>query len=106
MNSCVCLVMFYPVCKLFDSISVFGILKIFADYQPMVELVWSLVQKFILPYSNGESKGFVCVAADRTFQLMLCVLDGIHSNNNLTVIRKISLQWAPVFQLRSSRYLT
>ncbi|KAL2923314.1 Small subunit processome component 20-like protein [Bienertia sinuspersici] len=77
-----------------------------SDYQPMVELVGSLMQKFILPYSNGESKGFVSEAADKTFQLMLCVLDGIYSNNNLTAIPKISLQWAPVFQLRSSSLLT
>ncbi|KNA06859.1 hypothetical protein SOVF_177220 isoform A [Spinacia oleracea] len=77
-----------------------------SDYDQMLNLVGLLKGEFILPYISGETEELVSEAADKTFQLMLCVLDGIHSNNNLTAIPEIALQWASVFQLRSSSLLT
>ncbi|XP_021745735.1 small subunit processome component 20 homolog [Chenopodium quinoa] len=76
------------------------------DYKQMQKLVDLLMWKFILPFSSGETKGLVSEAADKTFQLLLCVLDGICNNNNSTGIPELALQWAPVFQLKSSSLLT
>ena len=69
-----------------------------------MELVGLLMRQFVLPYISGKAEGLVSEAADKIFQLMLCVTDGIYSNKNLTALPKISLQWAPIFQLRNSRY--
>lgn len=81
-------------------------LEIFADYQPILELVELLIGEFILPDFSGGAEGLVSEAVDKILQLMLCVLDGIFSTDNMTVIPRIASQWAPVFQLRSLRYPT
>ncbi|XP_057544903.1 uncharacterized protein LOC130824041 isoform X1 [Amaranthus tricolor] len=77
-----------------------------SDFEPILELVGLLMRQFVLPYISGKAEGLVSEAADKIFQLMLCVTDGIYSNKNLTALPKISLQWAPIFQLRNSSLLT
>lgn len=73
------------------------------DYQPMIECVRSLVQKFIVPSSIvvGEDNSEI---VDKILQLMLCILDGLKSSNDMSSISSCLLQWAPVFALRNSRY--
>ncbi|KMT14841.1 hypothetical protein BVRB_3g065640 isoform B [Beta vulgaris subsp. vulgaris] len=77
-----------------------------SDYQPILELVELLIGEFILPDISGGAEGLVSEAVDKILQLMLCVLDGIFSTDNMTVIPRIASQWAPVFQLRSLSLLT
>ncbi|XP_065862754.1 uncharacterized protein [Euphorbia lathyris] len=75
-----------------------------SDYQPMIRLVRSIVQKFIVHSSialaEDESK-----VIDKVLELMLCILDGLKSLNTST-ISECALQWAPVFALKNSSCLT
>lgn len=41
---------------------------------------------------------------DKILQLMLCILSGLHSYNDMSTISGCSLQWATVFDLQKSRY--
>lgn len=40
---------------------------------------------------------------DKVLQLMLSILSGLHSYNDMSTISSCSLQWAPVFDLKNSR---
>ncbi|KAF2288992.1 hypothetical protein GH714_023309 [Hevea brasiliensis] len=73
-----------------------------SDYQPMIERVRSFVQKFIVPSSIvvGQDNSEI---VDKILQLMLCILDGLKSFNDMSTISSCLLQWTPVFALRNSR---
>ncbi|XVE81263.1 hypothetical protein DITRI_Ditri15bG0049500 [Diplodiscus trichospermus] len=75
-----------------------------SDYQQMLKVVGSLVLKVVMPASKGN--GSLSEVVDKVLQLMLCILDGLHSSNNLPAISDCLLQWAPVFELRDSSLLT
>ncbi|KAF2288911.1 hypothetical protein GH714_022744 [Hevea brasiliensis] len=76
-----------------------------SDYQPMIERVRSFVQKFIVPSSIvvGQDNSEI---VDKILQLMLCILDGLKSFNDMSTISSCLLQWTPVFALRNSSVLT
>ena len=68
----------------------------------MLKVVQSLVLKVVMPSSKGN--GSLSEVVDKVLQLMLHILDGLHGPNNLSTISGCLLQWAPVFELRNSRY--
>ena len=69
----------------------------------MIARVSSVVQKFVVPSSTvvAEDNSEIVV---KVLQLMLCILDGLKSFNDESAITHCSIQWAPVFSLRNSRY--
>ncbi|XP_050219970.1 uncharacterized protein LOC126670312 [Mercurialis annua] len=75
-----------------------------SEYQPMIERVRSMIQKFVAPSSivvaddNSE-------VVDKVLQLMLCILDGLKNLNDTTTISLCSSQWPPVFALRNASCL-
>ncbi|GAV59009.1 LOW QUALITY PROTEIN: DRIM domain-containing protein, partial [Cephalotus follicularis] len=76
------------------------------DYQQMLELVELLVRKFIMPSGVVKGENILSEVVDKVPHLMLCILDGLHLSNNMSIVSGCSLQWAPVFQIRNSSLLT
>ncbi|KAG5521597.1 hypothetical protein RHGRI_033977 [Rhododendron griersonianum] len=58
-----------------------------------------LMQKFILPLRMQKAEDQSSEVVDKLLQLMLCILDGLHLADNVSVISIISVQWAPIFNL-------
>lgn len=56
------------------------------------------------PSDTMEVDGHLSKVVDKVLRLMSCILDGLQSSNNISTISVCSLQWAPAFQLRNSRY--
>ncbi|PIA45006.1 hypothetical protein AQUCO_01700514v1 [Aquilegia coerulea] len=75
-----------------------------SDYKPMLGLVKSLIDKYIKPCHETVEDHFHEVV-DKVLQLMLCLLDGLLSFNDLSTITSISSEWAPVFELRNGGLL-
>ncbi|XP_021290199.1 small subunit processome component 20 homolog isoform X1 [Herrania umbratica] len=75
-----------------------------SNYQQMLKVVGSLVQKIVLP----SSKGIGCLqeVVDKVLSLMLHILDGLYGSNNLSSISGCLLQWTPVFELGNSSLVT
>ncbi|XP_028088073.1 small subunit processome component 20 homolog isoform X4 [Camellia sinensis] len=77
-----------------------------SDYQLMLQVVGVLMQKFILPARILKTEDQSTEVVDKVLQLMLCILDGLHLADNVPVLSSVSVQWAPVFDLRNSSLLT
>ncbi|KAK3010833.1 hypothetical protein RJ639_012410 [Escallonia herrerae] len=77
-----------------------------SGYQQMLQLVGLLVQNFVMPSSMVKAEDQSCKLTEKILQLMLCLLEGLHLANNLSALSEVSLQWAPVFELRNSSLLT
>lgn len=77
-----------------------------SDYQLMLQIVGVLMQKFILPARILKTEDQSTEVVDKVLQLMLCILDGLHLADNVPVLSSVSVQWAPVFDLRNSSLLT
>lgn len=77
-----------------------------SDYQLMLQVVGVLMQKFILPVRILKTEDQSTEVVDKVLQLMLCILDGLHLADNVQVLSSVSVQWAPVFDLRNSSLLT
>ncbi|OMO88554.1 Down-regulated-in-metastasis protein [Corchorus olitorius] len=75
-----------------------------SDYQQMLKVVGSLVQKTMLPSRKGNDSLHEVI--DKVLQLMLHILDGLYASNSLSSISGCLFQWAPVFELRDSSLLT
>ncbi|GLU08657.1 hypothetical protein SLE2022_255570 [Rubroshorea leprosula] len=75
-----------------------------SDYQQMLKLVGSLVDKIFSP--SSQRGDYLSEVVDKVLLLMLCILDGLKSSNDDSAITACSLQWAPVFELRNSSLLT
>ncbi|KAI3837631.1 hypothetical protein MKX03_029756 [Papaver bracteatum] len=72
-----------------------------SDYQPMLDLVESLIEKVIIPLHGSDSaENCSFQVFDGVLQLMLSLLDGVVASNE-SVIRGIAGKWASVFQLRN-----
>ncbi|KAF8392350.1 hypothetical protein HHK36_022692 [Tetracentron sinense] len=76
-----------------------------SDYQPMLELMESLMPTFIMPSGIVKAEDHSYEIVNKILQLMLCLLDGIHNSNDVSTISSISMHWAPVFELRNSSLL-
>ncbi|KAI5337169.1 hypothetical protein L3X38_016438 [Prunus dulcis] len=76
-----------------------------SDYQQMLEIVGLLVRTFIMPSGITMAEEHSSDVVDKVLQLMLCILSGLHSYNDMSTISSCSLQWAPVFDLKNSSLL-
>lgn len=70
----------------------------------MLEIVGLLVRTYIMPSGITMADEHISEVVDKILQLMLCILSGLHSYNDMSTISGCSLQWAPVFDLQKSRY--
>lgn len=77
-------------------------LGIFTDYKPVVQLVKLLVETYVTPCSP-EAENPSAELTDKILHLLLCVLDGLYHANDLSTVSHVSIQWAPVFNLRNTR---
>lgn len=66
----------------------------------MLELAKLLIETFIL-LKKDESSELI----DKILQLLICILDGLHTGNHVTALTELSTQWAPIFEMRNKRYL-
>ena len=70
----------------------------------MLQVVQVLIQKFVLPLGVPKAEDQCSEIVDRVLQLLLHILDGFHLADNMSGLSSLSVQWAPVFELRNSRY--
>ncbi|KAJ6777070.1 hypothetical protein OIU74_001111 [Salix koriyanagi] len=77
-----------------------------SDYQPMLECVKNLIERFIIPYGALKGENHLSEVIDKVLQLLLCTLDGLKSSNDMATISQCLVQWAPAFNLRNSSILT
>lgn len=77
-------------------------LGISTDYKPVVQLVKLLVETYVTPCSL-EAENPSAELTDKILHLLLCVLDGLYHSNDLSTLSHVSIQWAPVFNLRNTR---
>ncbi|MCD9558563.1 U3 snoRNP protein [Datura stramonium] len=77
-----------------------------SDYQRVLQLIQLLVQSYILPYPTVEAIDQTSNIVDKVMQSMLCILDGLYRTNNISTLSSVSMQWAPVFDLRNKSLLS
>ncbi|KAM3327222.1 small subunit processome component 20 isoform X1 [Capsicum chacoense] len=77
-----------------------------SDYQGVLQLIQLLVQTYILPYPNVKAIDQTSNIIDKVMQSMLCILDGLYRANNISTLSSVSMQWAPVFELRNKSLLS
>ncbi|KAL3329329.1 hypothetical protein AABB24_036434 [Solanum stoloniferum] len=77
-----------------------------SDYQGVLQLIQLLVQTYILPYPNVKAIDQTSNIVDKVMQSMLCILDGLYRANNISTLSSVSMQWAPVFDLRNKSLLS
>ncbi|PSS35668.1 Small subunit processome component like [Actinidia chinensis var. chinensis] len=90
---------------LISTVQIGYIQKIY-DYQPMLQVVQVLIQKFVLPLGVPKAEDQCSEIVDRVLQLLLHILDGFHLADNMSGLSSLSVQWAPVFELRNSSLLS
>lgn len=77
-----------------------------SDYQGVLQLIQLLVQTYILPYPTVKETDQTSNIVDKVMQSMLCILDGLYRANNISTLSSVSMQWAPVFDLRNKSLLS
>ncbi|KAG5588462.1 hypothetical protein H5410_048896 [Solanum commersonii] len=77
-----------------------------SDYQGVLQLIQLLVQTYILPYPTVKAIDQTSNIVDKVMQSMLCILDGLYRANNISTLSSVSMQWAPVFDLRNKSLLS
>ncbi|KAH0641401.1 hypothetical protein KY285_037987 [Solanum tuberosum] len=77
-----------------------------SDYQGVLQLIQLLVQTYILPYPTVKAVDQTSNIVDKIMQSMLCILDGLYRANNISTLSSVSMQWAPVFDLRNKSLLS
>ncbi|KAI7751942.1 hypothetical protein M8C21_008264, partial [Ambrosia artemisiifolia] len=74
------------------------------DFDQVLELVKLLIETFIMP-SSMQKAGEQYKVIDKILQLMLCTLDGLHSGTHVGALGILSMQWAPVFEMRNKSFM-
>lgn len=100
-----CLIQISPLLSLLISASQNRLLDKISDYQPVLQLARSLVLKFITPHSE-EGMNHPTEVIDKVLKLLLCILDGLYSVNDMQAISDVSLDWAPIFSLHNSSLIS
>nr|XP_018626916.1 small subunit processome component 20 homolog isoform X2 [Nicotiana tomentosiformis] len=77
-----------------------------SDYQGVLQLIQLLVQTYILPYPIVKAIDQTSIIVEKVLQSMLCILDGLYRANNISALSSVSMQWAPVFDLRNKSLLS
>ncbi|KAE9453174.1 hypothetical protein C3L33_14914, partial [Rhododendron williamsianum] len=62
-----------------------------SDYEPILVLVGKVMQKFILPSRITKAEDYSSEVVDNLLQLMLCILDGLHLSDNMSVLSSVSV---------------
>lgn len=99
-----CYIAFSCFSKFFSASALCDQVYHLTDYKQMLEIVGLLVRTYIIPSSVRMGEEHLSEVVDKIFQLMLCILSGLHTYNDFSMIAGCSLQWAPVFDLSKSRY--
>nr|XP_043629943.1 small subunit processome component 20 homolog [Erigeron canadensis] len=76
------------------------------EFEPVLALIKVLVDTYIVSSSMLKAEDQPARVADKVLQLMLCILDGLHSGNNMEAVTELSTQWAPIFVMRNKSFLT
>ncbi|KAL7595784.1 hypothetical protein Lser_V15G29528 [Lactuca serriola] len=71
------------------------------EFEPVLELAKLLIETFIL-LKKDESSELI----DKILQLLICILDGLHTGNHVTTLTELSTQWAPIFEMRNKSFLS
>ncbi|CAN4120834.1 unnamed protein product [Withania somnifera] len=77
-----------------------------SDYQGVLQLIQLLVQTYILPHPTVDAIDQTSNIVDKVMKSMLCILDGLYRANNISTLSSVSMQWAPVFDLRNKSLLS
>lgn len=77
------------------------------EFEPVLELAKLLIETFIMPSgmllkAEDQSSDII----DKILQLMLCILDGLHSGNHAAVLTELSMQWVPIFEMRNTSFMS
>ncbi|KAM6544664.1 hypothetical protein CsatB_025400 [Cannabis sativa] len=75
-----------------------------SNHQPMIDAVALLLQELIL-HTGITTEDSVPEIFDQVLELMLCTLDVLHNYDDMSIVSDCSLQWAPVFELKSASLL-
>ncbi|KAJ9555652.1 hypothetical protein OSB04_010266 [Centaurea solstitialis] len=77
------------------------------EFEPVLELAKLLIETFIMPSGmllKAEDQSSEII--DKILQLMLCILDGLHSGNHAAILTELSMQWAPIFEMRNTSFMS
>lgn len=74
------------------------------DSEPLVNLVDQLLDTFVVRSLTMKDVDPDSEVIEKVLQLMLCVIGGLSSSENMPALLRVSLQWEPVFDIRSQRY--
>ncbi|KAI3823108.1 hypothetical protein L1987_04536 [Smallanthus sonchifolius] len=77
------------------------------EFEQVLELVKLLIETFITPSSMQKAgdQSYEEVV-DKILSLMLCILDVVHSGTHVGALAKLSMQWAPIFEMRNKSFMT
>ncbi|XP_076896866.1 uncharacterized protein LOC143550000 [Bidens hawaiensis] len=75
------------------------------EFEQVFELVKLLIEAFIKPSSKQSTGEQSSEVIDKILQLMLCILDGLHSCTNVGALAVVSMQWVPVFEMRNESFM-
>ncbi|KAI3808247.1 hypothetical protein L1987_24196 [Smallanthus sonchifolius] len=73
------------------------------EFKQVLKLVKSLIETFIMPCGMQKAGEQSCKIIDKILQLLLCILDGLHSDTDVGALAVLS---APVFEMRNKSALT
>ncbi|XP_022025733.1 small subunit processome component 20 homolog isoform X2 [Helianthus annuus] len=75
------------------------------DFEQVLELVKNLIETFLMPSIMQKAVEQSYNVIDNILQLMLCVLDGLHSGSHAGALASLSMQWAPIFEMRNKSFM-
>ncbi|KAK1435340.1 hypothetical protein QVD17_01101 [Tagetes erecta] len=77
------------------------------EFEQVLELVKLLIETFIMPSSMQKAgEQSYEEVSDEILSLLLCILDGLHSGTHVGALSKLSMQWAPIFEMRNRSFMT
>ncbi|KAL1538273.1 small subunit processome component 20 [Salvia divinorum] len=76
------------------------------DSEPLVKLVDQLVETFVVRSPTMKNIDLHSEVIEKVLQLMLCVIGCLSDSKNMPALLLVSVQWEPVFNIRSRSLLT
>ena len=74
------------------------------DCRTMLDIMALVLQTFTVSSSTAMAEDHLHEVFDKVRKLMICIIDVLHNDNDMSEISKCSLKWAQLFQLRSCGY--
>ncbi|KAL8239479.1 hypothetical protein R6Q59_016046 [Mikania micrantha] len=76
------------------------------EFEQVLELVKLLIETFIMPSSMQKTGDQLYMELiDNILSLMLCILDGLHSDTHARVLAELLMQWDPIFEMRNKSFV-